>query len=879
MLYRLAHYELTEKIGSGGMGVVYRAYDTRLERTVAIKVLPALMGIDPDRRARFFREARAAAKLNHPAIATVHEIGEARLEPIDADEDEGVSGARDSLYIAMEHVDGEDLQDRLAGGPLPLQDALSYAVQIAEALEVAHGAGVIHRDLKPRNIRLTPEGRIKILDFGLAKLLRGGDAVVPRPEGLESMRTRAGMIIGTVPYMAPEQIEGPTADPRSDLFSFGVVLYQMLSGRLPFPGTTLVEFVRALSSLEPDPIARVNPDVPPELAGIVAKLLARESGERYPSASAVLSDLRGLLSSEVSTFGTGTLPILPSPVRRRRLSSTGIAGLLVVLAAGTLAGGWLYKTVLDGRSGIPTTIRVGSFRAPPGNAAVNTWCEAAGSTIRGDLGKRFGGSVLSAAAGDGGIHADVELTGDCFPTDRGGRFDLKMTNARRGVLIWQESFEPRGGITTAIFPELSFHAVRSFQLYQDLWKLGGDHVDAEELDRAFSLLERGLLSLENATQPQDSERAIDAFEEVLSILPRLAVAHALLSEALWLRNVTAADPALAERAARASDEAFGTDPQLLAARIARARTMRHRGRFAESVEALRAVAGDHPESDVAHHELAMSLWFAGDPGAAEDHFLQAAKLRSGFWRRWDRLGSFMMRENMKHGTPPLSEARPYLRKAIALAPAAAIRPIENLGTLEILEHDFDAAIEIYNSIEDEYWTPSLSFNVGGQLWSSGRVKEAERYYERATRLQPQTPQFWAILGDVRRLLGKEVGSRAAYEEALRRVDQQLAARPDAYNLRALRFSLLAKLGSCPEALAGLSELGSTTIGERLDAEHTFLAAGAYALCGALDDALRVLRLSLEKNAQPVRVEQSVEFRDLLDDRRLRRLLKEFAAAP
>jgi serine/threonine protein kinase len=286
---RLAHFELLEEIGRGGMGIVYRARDVRLGRQVAIKLLPAAFSTDSDRRSRLLREARAAAQLNHPNIATLYEVGEAEWTPPAGEDELGGDGPRRVVFLAMEYVQGEDLGPRLEGDGLSLQQTLDFGIQISDGLAAAHAAGVIHRDLKPQNLRITPDGRIKILDFGLAKLVQEGSVVD------EPMLTAHGAIVGTAPYMAPEQLQGASeVDSRCDLFSFGVVLYQMLTGRLPFNAPRLVDYVKALTHQTPDPPSHSNPEVSPQLEQVVERLLAKEPADRYPSALDVGRDLKDI---------------------------------------------------------------------------------------------------------------------------------------------------------------------------------------------------------------------------------------------------------------------------------------------------------------------------------------------------------------------------------------------------------------------------------------------------------------------------------------------------------------------------------------------------------------------------------------------------------
>ena len=298
----VAHYRVTSKLGSGGMGVVYEAEDTKLGRHVALKFLPAELAQDADSLARFQREARAASALNHPGICTVHAI----------DEHEG------QHFIAMELLEGETLAERIRKGPFELGSLLDLGTQIADALESAHSKGIVHRDLKPANIFVTPRGQAKILDFGLAKIERarpaGGAEHSEAPTAVQPNElTTAGTTMGTVSYMSPEQARGQLTDARTDLFSLGTVLYQMATGVLPFQGETSAVVFEAILNREPPPITQLVPALPAELGRLLEKALEKDRALRYQSATELKTDLLRLRRKTDSRAGRRA----PSPARRR----------------------------------------------------------------------------------------------------------------------------------------------------------------------------------------------------------------------------------------------------------------------------------------------------------------------------------------------------------------------------------------------------------------------------------------------------------------------------------------------------------------------------------------------------------------------------------
>ena len=324
----VSHYAILEKLGAGGMGVVYKAEDTRLGRSVALKFLPDDLWQNPLAVERFEREARAVSALNHPHICSVHDVGE--------------HGGR--RFIVMEYVEGSSLHEVLAAGALPTDQVVELGIQLADALEAAHEKGLIHRDIKPSNIILTRRGQVKLLDFGLAKSMTNpADHVAAEPT--QADLTEFGVVLGTVAYMSPEQVRGEPLDACTDLFSLGAVLYEMATGRRAFPGNTSGTISEAILNRTPPPAADVNPKVPPGLEGIIAKSLEKQRELRYRKASDVRADLQRL-KRDGDSFRAGPSSAATTPRDAKgwwRRRETVIAGILA-LAAVALAGTWFLRS-------------------------------------------------------------------------------------------------------------------------------------------------------------------------------------------------------------------------------------------------------------------------------------------------------------------------------------------------------------------------------------------------------------------------------------------------------------------------------------------------------------------------------------------------------
>src|SRR3954467_1075748 len=315
---RLGPYEIVEAVGAGGMGEGYKARDTRLERTVAIKVLPEHLSRDEEVRQRFEREAKTISQITHPHICALYDVNR-----------EG-----ETEYLVMEFLEGETLGDRLSKGPLPAEQLLRYGIEIADALDKAHRRGVVHRDLKPGNVMLTKSG-VKLLDFGLATrhtpppATAFGDPAPERPNAL----TAEGAIIGTLQYLSPEQLEGKQADNRTDIFAFGALAYEMITGRTTFPAANQAQLVGAILRDDPQPIVALVPDVPPRLAETLSRCVAKDPDDRWQSANDLLFELHSIVYPPATVRGHDTQPrALPRRIERAAWTAALLAGGAIAFA-------------------------------------------------------------------------------------------------------------------------------------------------------------------------------------------------------------------------------------------------------------------------------------------------------------------------------------------------------------------------------------------------------------------------------------------------------------------------------------------------------------------------------------------------------------------
>ena len=638
---RLGAHELLGLLGSGGMGEVYKARDTRLNRIVAIKVLSPATLNQPDARARFQREALAIAALNHPHICTIHDIGH----------EAGVD------FIVMEYVDGETLSARLGRGPLPVGTAIAFARDVAAAVAAAHRKGVIHRDLKPSNIMLTEKSGAKLLDFGLAKLHPSGAAIGHDLSTQTDDISRDGAVIGTLRYMAPEVLKGADADARSDVFSLGAVIYEMLGGEPPFKGANNAQIIAAILTDEPSPLLELRPDLPPALEWITRTCLAKDPSERCQDAGEVVRQLRLLEPDHLS-------PATPTPMARREqrrprraaVLAFGTLAAVLAIGAGLMTGRPSSATVIRPSNGplqVPHIVVLPCRPIGEVSPVDRAQCDGMAATLTATLARLTTTHVLqvsstgavqeqrvaSAADARRKLGATLALEGSLMRGPNGMRVTYALVDAASARQI--DALTLDGGALDAfrIQDALANWAAGALRI-----TLGaGERVIARRATQsadayAFALQGRGYLV--DYQRAGAIDIAISLFKRALDLDPRYAVAHGGLGEAYWRKFEATKDAALVAEARASCRQALNLDSELADAYVCSAMVASGTGEHEEAIVLLERALQIDGGNDDAYRLMARAQERLGRADAALATYARAVELRPQYWATHVWLAAF-----------------------------------------------------------------------------------------------------------------------------------------------------------------------------------------------------------------------------------------------
>ncbi|MGA7614550.1 MAG: protein kinase [Thermoanaerobaculia bacterium] len=843
---RVGQYEITASLGAGAMGVLYRARDPKLQREIAIKFLSTDLGANREYLARFQQEARAASSLNHPNIVTIYEISEHEGRP----------------FIAMELIDGANLRDVAQQSGWSMRKLTGIAAQIAHGLAAAHEKGIVHRDLKPQNVMITRDGFAKILDFGLAKVAQPPVSDDEKTAELD-IATHPGIVVGTAAYMSPEQARGGRTDFRSDQFSFGSILYELLSGHRPFSGESPIDTLSAVIHKDPEDLRSANPRIPEPLAWVVKRCLSKDPAERYASTLDLAQELDSIRDRLTESAGSAQWSI-----SSHRTAFPWRIPVLTVLAVMVVAVAYLgvrrfFPADPFAQPNDRIDVTVLPFRSLNGDPA---------SQRIGDGFAEVVGARLGSASSIRVVAPPSDTTGEADPEqvarESGAQVIVRGSLQYSGAdvratyaLVDRVGRQVSAGSANGTVPQL--FSLQDRIAEQVLYALDRKApAPRPEVDPAMRQ-DRYLEAL-GYLRREENEGSVDAAIKILEALGDSPLVRSSLARAYLAKFAITQNREWASRAIEAADEAIRKDPSLADVRVTRGKVYRLENRYDDAARELLLVLQQDSSSFDAISELALVRQYQGRIQEAEKLFRRAIDLRPEYWKGYNQLAGFYTIRG------EFEKALPYLHTAARLTPDN-VRVLNNLGaTYHQMGRYDDAEAEFQKSIAVR--PNALAFaNLGTLQFFAGHYDDAASSYERATALNPDDAVLWSFLGDAYRFSTRSSTRAAeAFGRSIRILRQDLTVRPRNPKTHSFLALCLAKTGHNADAVS------QATLAAELaprDGYVHYESGVACELAGRRDLAVQYLA-EAARNGYPVReLTRDPDLKSLRKDQRWSRIVQ------
>ena len=836
------HYRIVEKIGAGGMGDVYLAEDTELNRQVALKFLSSHLCQDTDCRTRFKREAQAAAKLNHPNIVTIYEVSEFNGRP----------------FFAMEHVQGQSLRELIKVNELPIERVIDLAIQICEALHKAHQAGITHRDIKPANILIDSDGRPKLCDFGLAAV-----------EGSDHL-TKAGSTLGTVSYMSPEQLRGEEIDHRTDIFSLGVVLYELVTGRSPFAAENLAAVQHHILSGVPEPMARYRAVIPEGLQEVIDRALEKDAQVRYQSAADLMADLRRLRRRSSDHFET--MPTAPSTTRATwfRIRYAIAAAIVIMLSV-------MFGVIFQSRAPTPPTaqkhLAVIPFVNLGGVLTGQSFCDGLMETLTSKLTQftEIEGSlwvvpasevrdkkVESAGQARRVFGVTLAVTGSVQQYRDGLRITFNLVDAAterqlRSTVV-DEKLTDVSELQDSIVAELA--QMLDIQLRPDSRRVLGAGGTSSSGAYYSYLQGRGYLQRYESAGSLDSAAIL--FGTAIRQDSNYALAYAGLGEVYWEKYKLSMDLKWVAPAISNSSRALKLNDRLAPVLVTLGIIHRGTGQYEEAVRYLQNALQIDSMDNEAYIELASAYGSLGRLDDAESTYQRAVKLRPDYWRNHYYLALFYFDRGRS------GDAMRQAATAESLAPVAAY-PCAFLGGLYVNLGLTDRAKTLLQRSIDLEPSYAAYSNLGAIYQWEKQIEKAVDMYERALKLDDRDYRVWINLASMYHKLPKRLEKAAAtYDSAIALAERNREINPHDPLLLCYLAESYAAIGEHNKSLA-LAQQATQLAPE--NSEIMVRTAIVYETAGQREDALMSIGKAVEKGFSTEQIRSLDELHDLVVDPR------------
>jgi serine/threonine-protein kinase len=846
---QLGQYQILGPLGAGGMGEVYIARDPSLGRKVAIKLLPVRLSEDRETLVRFTREARSASALNHPNIVTIHEVG--------MDKSSG------SPYIVMEYIEGRDLRSLLADGPLSNRRTLDIAAQIADGLAAAHEQGIIHRDLKPENVMVTKDGYVKILDFGLAKVV-GAAEEEQETARLDFPGTNPGTILGTIGYMSPEQATGKGLDFRSDQFALGSILYELSTGKPAFEAENAIDTLSAILHRNIPSIARLNAQAPPQFCAIIDRLLSKQPNDRYASTRDLARDLRSIRDRFFTVTQSEERPRPPKVSRRTMIIAGVVAAVLLVAGAAII---WLQRhstSTAAAAAAEPATaskkylavMRFKDLTGVPGIPNGQLVVDGLAETLSARLSHFSTVQVMRAAtppdaATDNDpqkvareLGANVVLTGSMQRNGDRLRVAYEIIDLAHGASRTGDLVEGSVSDLFTIQDRLAESIAASLQL-------GAPAFRPTSHDTAIS--QTRYLEALGHLRRYDDESSVDSAIQILEELSAQsgsASVQAALGRAYLAKYQLTHDAKWATPAAAACEKALSSDPQNPDVHVTLGELRRLTGRLTEAIKEYEAALAQQPTNADAILGLAEAYEAFGNLADAEAAYKKSIGLQPNYWGGYNKLGGFYADHKR------LAEGILMYQKAIDLSPES-VMSYTNLGAIYVRSGRLEEAVQVFSNSIAKKPTGSAYSNLGICYYTLGRYADAAKAFERAAALVPKRQVFWLNLGDANRWVpGAEAKAAAAYDEAIRLAKTDLQLNPADGVTRARLAACLAKRGDLRSATHEISRAVSD---DPRDANAMYYAGVVANVTGAKPAAVKYLKRAVDLGYSRSDIERDPEF--------------------